>query len=631
MPQASIRPGGKEEVRASTLKPYLLRIRSEKGEKEARVLLSSAEIDPALVDNDTAWISTNAAKKAFLAIAEALGGDEALASRGKWATQPEALGAHVRMLRVAKSVIDSYRYIAANAKESTRVADWDLEEGSSKDPTKQHVRMTYRFRADADDARQKKDTEALFCAARRGELSSFPTFWGFEEALIEHETCIGKGAEACIYDVRWSEEVVSPAFVPLLSIATAAAFGSVAVMLGTPLVGLLSGVAGGVLGGALGLTLRREKVSTKTRVFETHRIASLERGLELKGEAGSSGTEIVGTVLGGKYRIGKRIGSGGIGAVYSAEHTSLGHEVAVKVLRGAAARDGSEIARLRREAYIQVHIEHPNIARVFDLDQMPDGSIFVVMERLHGQSLAEKLGKVGLLTPADAVRIFADVCAALGSAHDKDVVHRDLKPGNIFLCEDGPSKVLDFGMSKLSSAESLTQDGFTLGTPEYMAPEQCIGGAIVPQTDLYSLGVVMYESLAGELPITSPNRRDLLDLHQRKVPMNLREKRPDLPIPRGLEDAVMICLRKRVSERPASAEELRTMLLAIPKSELVDEYPKSVKRRIGNAETSANAAKANADAKSNDVTKGSDLSKGDSTDTGVTVDAPKKSASEGVG
>ena len=206
-------------------------------------------------------------------------------------------------------------------------------------------------------------------------------------------------------------------------------------------------------------------------------------------------------MLGGKYRIGRKIGSGGIGVVYAAEHVTLGHEVAVKVLRGAAAQDGGEIARLRREAYIQVHVEHPNVVRVLDLDQMPDGSIYVVMERLIGRSLADKLARDGLLAPGFAIPVFIDVCRALDAAHKKGVVHRDLKPGNIFLCEDGMSKVLDFGMSKLARAESLTQTGYTLGTPEYMAPEQCIGAKVEPRTDIYALGVMMYEALTGELPI----------------------------------------------------------------------------------------------------------------------------------
>jgi eukaryotic-like serine/threonine-protein kinase len=253
--------------------------------------------------------------------------------------------------------------------------------------------------------------------------------------------------------------------------------------------------------------------------------------------------------------------------------------VAVKVLRGAAARDGGEIARLRREAYIQVHVEHPNVVRVLDLDQMPDGSIYVIMERLIGRSLADKLARDGLLAPGHAIGIFSHVCRALDAAHRKDVVHRDLKPGNIFLCEDGISKVLDFGMSKLATAESLTQAGYTLGTPEYMAPEQCIGAQVEPRTDIYALGVMMYEALTGELPIVAPSRRELLDLHQRQIPTPMRQRRPDLPIPEALDQAVMKCLKKRVNERPKGAAQLEQMLSTVPMEGLAMSYPPGMSRR----------------------------------------------------
>jgi eukaryotic-like serine/threonine-protein kinase len=324
----------------------------------------------------------------------------------------------------------------------------------------------------------------------------------------------------------------------------------------------------------------RSKKESATRVFEKNRIAALERGLDLRGEATSAAVpgELTGTVLGGKYRIGKKIGSGGIGVVYAAEHTTLGHEVAVKVLRGAAAKDGGEIARLRREAYIQVNIESVNVCRVHDLDQMPDGSMYVVMERLHGRSLADKLSREHIVAPGFAIPVFIGVCRALAAAHKKGVVHRDLKPGNIFLCDDGTAKVLDFGMSKLTTAESLTQAGYTLGTPEYMAPEQCIGANVVAQTDIYAFGVLMYEALTGELPITAQTRRELLDLHQRQVPAPMRQRRPDLDLPELMDQVVMKCLKKRIADRPKSAEELEGMLAAIPLAGLPKSYERRAKR-----------------------------------------------------
>ncbi|MGO8993985.1 MAG: serine/threonine-protein kinase [Polyangiaceae bacterium] len=587
MSRGSVRQGGKEELRASLLKTYLLRIRSEKGERAARQLLTNAGIDPSTVDNETGWLSVGTAKRALKAIAEILG-PEALRKRGEWTSSPEALGTLVRMLRVAERPIDAYRFLASNSREVTRIGTWELEEPGKKDggaePAKKveplAVKMTYRLREDADESvdRNDKEGEELLCAAREGELASLPTIWGLPDATVTHEACIAKGAEACVYGVTW--EGTKQRTGPVAGAAAAAvALGGVIGGVGGPLSGAIAAILGGALGGGAGYLWDRAREDKATRSFERNRIAALERGLELRGDLGATPGELTGTVLGGKYRIGRKIGSGGIGVVYAAEHVTLGHEVAVKVLRGAAAKDGGEIARLRREAYIQVHIEHPNVVRVFDLDQMPDGSIYVVMERLIGRALADKLARDGLLAPGFAIPVFIGVCKALGAAHKKGVVHRDLKPGNIFLCEDGMSKVLDFGMSKLSSAESLTQTGYTLGTPEYMAPEQCIGANVEARTDIYALGVLMYEALTGELPISAQSRRELLDLHQRQVPTLMRVRRPDLPIPEELDAVVMRCLKKRMQERPKSALELEQMLSAISLAGLPTAYPPGTSRR----------------------------------------------------
>jgi serine/threonine-protein kinase len=581
MPRGAVRQGGKEELRASVLKTYLLRVRSERGEKTVRTLLASAGIDPSTVDNETGWLSTHAARRALKAIADLLG-PEALRRRGEWVTNPEALGTHVRMLRMAEQPVDAYRYLAANAKEVTRVGTWELEElgGDGKNKDVEAVRMTYRPRDDNGDEGEviEPAAEELLCAAREGELAGYPRVWGLPDAEVTHEGCVAKGGEACIYVCRWQK--TKPKSGPYVGAAVAAVVTGVVIgLIGGWLAGVLAALLAGALGGGAGHLWDRNKEDRVARAFERNRIAALERGLELKGDLPATPGELTGTVLGGKYRIGRKIGSGGIGVVYAAEHTGLGHEVAVKVLRGAAARDGGEIARLRREAYIQVHIEHPNIARVLDLDQMPDGSIYVVMERLIGRSLADKLAREGLVAPGFAIPVFIGVCRALAAAHKKGVVHRDLKPGNVFLCDDGMAKVLDFGMSKLTSAESLTQTGYTLGTPEYMAPEQCIGAAVEPRTDIYAFGVLMYEALTGELPIIAQNRRDLLDLHQRQIPQSMRARRPDLAIPEALDAVVMKCLKKKAHDRPKSAEEVETMLAAIPLAGLPTSYPPGTSRR----------------------------------------------------
>ncbi len=578
IPPGSVR-GGKEEVRAASVRPYLLRLRVERGEGAVRTMLAALDVDPGTVDSETAWISAAKARRILRAVARELG-QAALTHCGRWAMHPEALGTRVRMLRGAHDPVDAYRYLADNSQELTRIGVFSLE-----DSRPGAVRVSYRRREDStDDGEADEGTgEALLCAARQGELASYPIFWGLDEATVTHPSCIARGDDACVYEVRWSTAWRGVA-AAVCGAASAVLFGGAIAAASSWLTGLLAGVLGGVLGAGAGLLWERGRADTRARAFEKVRIAALERSLQLRGETGAARAapgELGGTVLGGKYRIGRKIGSGGIGVVYAAEHATLGHEVAVKVLRGAAAKDGSEIARLRREAHIQVHVDHPNVARVLDLDQLPDGSIYVVMERLHGHSLADKMAREGVVAPGFAIRCFADVCHALAAAHAKGVVHRDLKPGNIFLCDDGTAKVLDFGMSKLTSAESLTQAGYTLGTPEYMAPEQCIGAAVEARTDLYTLGVVMYEALTGELPIHSKSRRELLDLHQRKVPQSMRVRRPDLPIPEALDVAVMTCLRKRPSDRPADAEALAALLEAIPAEDLPLAYREPVRSRRG--------------------------------------------------
>lgn len=586
--------GGKEELRASILKTYLLRIRAENGDSTVRTILANAGIDPSMVDNETGWVSTQAAKRALREICETLGGVDALRHRGDWVTNAEALGSQVRMLRSAEHPVDAYRYLAENTKEVTRVGSWDFEsprgdaakagadtedsgavnEESAvvRDPLPadkasiRSVRLVYRTRDDGYDDGGKVDLEgeALFCAAREGELAAIPRIWGLSDAHVTHEKCIAKGDDRCSYVVEWDVPEARATMVLAALVSGVVSGGAIGVVGGWMAGGIGAAIAA-ALGAGAGKMWDRSKTEASNRVFEKNRIAALERGLDLRGEATSSAVpgELTGTVLGGKYRIGKKIGSGGIGVVYAAEHTTLGHEVAVKVLRGAAARDGGEIARLRREAYIQVNIDNVNVCRVHDLDQMPDGSMYVVMERLHGRSLADKLSREHVIAPGFALPVFIGVCRALAAAHKKGVVHRDLKPGNIFLCDDGTPKVLDFGMSKLTTAESLTQAGYTLGTPEYMAPEQCIGANVVAQTDLYAFGVLMYEALTGELPIIAQSRRELLDLHQRQVPVPLRQRRPDLDLPHALDQVVMKCLKKRIGDRPKSAEELEVMLSAI--------------------------------------------------------------------
>jgi serine/threonine-protein kinase len=309
------------------LKTYLLRLRAEKGERSARQLLTAAGIDPTAVDNETGWLSVAAAKRALRAIADQLG-PEALRNRGEWVTHAEALGTHVRMLRVAEHPIDAYRYLSANSREVTRIGTWELEELAKADAKDKEgkkkaeieaVRMTYRPREDADEGIDRSDNagEELLCAARQGELISFPRIWGLPDAEVVHEQCIAKGADACVYTVRWQRTRSRTG--PLVGAAAAAvACGAAISAAGGLLAGGLSAVLGGLLGGGAGFLWDRSKDDKSVRAFERNRIAALERGLELRGDIGATPGELTGSVLGGKYRIGRKIGSGGIGVVYAA-------------------------------------------------------------------------------------------------------------------------------------------------------------------------------------------------------------------------------------------------------------------------------------------------------------------------
>ena len=202
--------------------------------------------------------------------------------------------------------------------------------------------------------------------------------------------------------------------------------------------------------------------------------------------------------LGGRYRMGALLAAGGMGEVWAAHDLLLDRAVAVKVLGGALAGDGRAAERLRREARAAGRLDHPNIARVLDLGEQ-DGRPYLVMELLDGESLAARLDRAGAMAPAEAVRVVAAVADALEAAHRAGVVHRDVKPGNVFLTSDGEVKVLDFGIASAAGEAALTT-GDLLGTAAYLAPERVLGHQATPAADVYSLGVVLYELLAGRRP-----------------------------------------------------------------------------------------------------------------------------------
>ena len=273
-----------------------------------------------------------------------------------------------------------------------------------------------------------------------------------------------------------------------------------------------------------------------------------------------------GSVVGGRYRIVVLLGEGGMGRVYEAQHVGLPRRAALKVLRKDRA-DDETLARFRQEAKTGGRVEHPGIVAIVDFDELPDGTVFIAMERLHGQSLEDWLCEPGTLL--DGVRWLADVCRALQVAHRAGIVHRDLKPANIFLHTTGTSiqpKILDFGIAKVTAADATrieTQAGTLLGTPYYLAPERALGQKLSPQSDLYSLGVILYEMMTGSVPFIDDNFMGVLAGHIRGQPLDPRQAAPQRQLPDALCGLCMRLLAKDPAARPVDADALAAELDAI--------------------------------------------------------------------
>ena len=264
-------------------------------------------------------------------------------------------------------------------------------------------------------------------------------------------------------------------------------------------------------------------------------------------------------VLNDRYEIHRRLARGGMAQVYLARDRSLDRPVAVKELVPEFAADPSFVERFRREAQAAANLSHPNIVGVYDWGAQ-DGTYFIVMEYIDGPSLSRVLRADGPLHPRRAAEIASEVAAGLGFAHSRGVVHRDVKPGNVLLTRTGQAKVTDFGIARALSSpdEDLTQAGSVMGTATYFSPEQAQGLPVDPRSDLYSLGVVLYELVTGRPPFAGETPLAIAYKHVQDDPPPPSTIISDLP--EGLEAIIMKLLSKRADDRYASAEELRADL-----------------------------------------------------------------------
>ncbi len=282
-----------------------------------------------------------------------------------------------------------------------------------------------------------------------------------------------------------------------------------------------------------------------------------------------------------------------MGAVYKAEQPDMNRFVAIKILHSRYLSRKDLVSRFRREARAMSHLSHPNTARVFLYGQLEDGACYFVMEHLVGKNLAQTVRAEGPLEPARAIHIMSQACGALDEAHRAGIIHRDLKPENIFLTEQGGitdfPKVLDFGLAKVTEKQMkpgsmiLTREGMVFGTPEFMSPEQARGKTLDARSDIYSLGVIMYELLTGKLPFDAKQPIEYIQLHVHAQPMSLAERVPGRSFPPGLEAVLMKSLAKEPEQRWDTAAKFAEALEGVLTGE-------SVQSLVSSPETAAAVA-----------------------------------------
>jgi serine/threonine protein kinase len=276
-------------------------------------------------------------------------------------------------------------------------------------------------------------------------------------------------------------------------------------------------------------------------------------------------SSLIGSVLADRYEIVDEVGHGALGVVYRARHLVMEKTVAVKVLFEEMDKDENTFLRFQREAQAASSMSHPNIVTVYDFGISKNNTPFLVMDFIEGQDLKDVLRSQGRLPVDRSVKIFLQMCSALEHAHSKGILHRDIKPENVVLVKTSWNpefvKLVDFGIAKYvnepnRNAKKLTMDGQVLGTPAYMSPEQIMGGRLDARSDIYCMGVLMYNLISGKLPILGKDSTETMSKHITDLPTELADACPEIKIPFRLQRAIMKTLKKHPQDRHQSMREL---------------------------------------------------------------------------
>src|SRR5262245_56383325 len=303
---------------------------------------------------------------------------------------------------------------------------------------------------------------------------------------------------------------------------------------------------------------------------------------------------LLGTTLAGRYRIGERIGAGAMGAVYRAEQVGLGRRVALKVLKKHAGAGADVIARFEREAKAMSALTHPNTVRVYDFGSTPQGLLFLAMELLEGELDTERLAAKQGLPVSEAIAWTRQVLRSIAEAHEKGIIHRDIKPDNIFLSRSSASpepvvKVLDFGIAKAVGGDHKvdqfeTLDGTVFGTPRYMSPEQAQGKALDLRSDLYAVGIVLYELIIGLPPFVDKDAVVVMAKHIREQPIPLSRAALGRTFSTSVQRVLDRALAKSPDQRFQSAEQFdRALDRCLRDAELLERMPERGQRLVASA------------------------------------------------
>ena len=487
------------------LKALLKHLEATKGKPVVDGWLAATRTERRDLEDESRAISLTRLHGALKAFVE-LAGPGSIDQAALHLLAPDNLGAWSRLLRGSTSPVEALDRLDAGDSEMSPTVHWET---LSRSPT--------GWRGCAHLVHDPAlETDGLLRAARMAELSMIPALFGLERATVSSVDVTNDRGQAQEFDVRWT--VPSASSVVLSGVAVGAALGAVPLVAAPSIAGAAFFLATGGVGCLVGFLAARDRARRTESLAQRMRVYTLERTLLLRDlrQSTQSGT-LEGTVVAGQYRIVRRMGSGGSGVIYEAVRSSDGLPVAIKLLRAVAAHEAVASDRLRREAEALSLAMHPNVVDVLDHGHLADGTSYLVMELLRGESLSARLERKTRLEPEELGPIALQVCDALVAVHSAGVVHRDIKPSNIFLTVSGLSvpgavppdgdvrvKLIDFGIARIEWEETrITNIGAPIGTPGYMSPEQEAGGDIDARTDIFSFGAVIYECLVGRLASAS--------------------------------------------------------------------------------------------------------------------------------